>query len=347
MRALWLPIFSMRSYETGKYAILKDGNFQLALARALASDFDYVALGVPLNSSDYAEAAAFVHARTDRIKIRPFEYGENAVETREIFWAANDVDKIHGFDLLITDITGYYGKLPVIYNFNITKLPELDRPYIDKFFEKDLKSIEQSLFTTVINPRQREYILEVRPDLIDRVFFDLKCAHSLLLPKSKPTPPACDPMLIFWPFRLSDKAYKWTEFLEAFERQGLADKGWFVVITDPNESSGDALPDYVQRIKPTKAEYYGHLDSVPMIVMLDDIDTVLHPGTVEFLYYGCPMVTFTSNLIDNPVAIDNLDQLETALETAWYNMLDHTPFVYEPAETDQYYNQEFVRVCKN
>lgn len=347
MKVLWLPIFSMRSYETGQYSILKDGNFQLTLARAFASDFTSITIGIPNDASDAEELLKKYEYEIagGKIAFVPFTYGENAVETRRAFWNANHT--VLGvaateFDLLITDITGYTGDLPMICNFNITKLPELERPYIDAFFETDLDSIERSLFTTVLNPRQREYILEVRPELISKVIVNTKCASEYFLPKHV-VRMSENNRIIFWPFRISDKAYKWAEFCEAFEDLGMADD-FEVIVTDPNDSLVN-LPKWASKVKPTKDEYYLILAGKPIIVMLDDIDTVLHPGTIEFFHYGCPVIAFSADLIQNVNAIDNLSQIAPA---AYYPVYNGTPdidrFVYKRDELDQFYNETFANV---
>jgi hypothetical protein len=346
MNVLWIPIFSMRSYETGEYAAMKDGNFQLTMSRVLASNFDQVFVAVPDDTSDLDQV-------TERFKEHPhvffvqMKYGANAVATRDFFWVAN-VDLMKGLeanvDVVISDVTGYTGSKPVVYNFNITKLPELNRPYIDRFFETDLKSIEQSLFTTVLNPRQREYILEIRPDLLDKVIVNTKCAHADLLPDHKVW--AADPKMIFWPFRISDKAYMFAEFIEAFEELELYKDGWTVVTTDPNDTMVVTRP-YITQIKPTKEQYYRILASQPIVVMLDDIDAVLHPGTIEFFHYGCPVITFSSHLIPNLNTIPDLRWLRKELEDLEYNRVDISPFVYAAGEIDSLYNKDFVNVTSN
>lgn len=339
MNILWIPIFSMRSYDTGEYSILKDGNFQLTMARVLASDFDLVTVAVPEQSSDFEEV--LLRFKDANVYFTKMKYGLNAVQTREIFWVQNQIPS--AYDLVISDITGYTGDSQVIYNFNITKLPELDRPYIDRFFEQDLKSIEQSVFTTVLNPRQREYILEVRPDLESKIVVHTKCVHSAMMPSSAPMDfmMDADPKVVFWPFRISDKAYGFSEFLQAFTNQGLQDLGYGIVITDPNDSATE-LPPFVSKIKPSKTEYYEILSSQPTVVMLDDIDTVLHPGTIEFFFYGCPVITFESKLIQNPNAIGDLGNLQDALSKLSYNSINLLPFVYNLSDVDPLYNQDFI-----
>lgn len=346
MKVLFVPMFSMRSYATGQYATLKDGNFQLSMSRILACDFESVVVCVPRDASDLDELNLKYKdlLEAGKISFRSIEYGENAVDTRKTFWGVNWVPfwcAEKNFDLLISDITGYKGLLPVVYNFNITKLPELDRPYIDQFWEQDLEAIQTSLFTTVLNPRQREYIVQQRPDLDSKVIVHSKCAHEDLMPKS--VIQLASTKTIFWPFRISDKAYKWTEFLEAFKEQRLEAEGFTVVITDPNESSAE-LPAFVTKISPSKEEYYKILSSRPIVVMLDDIDTVLHPGTVEFFYYGCPVIAFYSDLIQNPNMIAKLFQLRSALNSLVYTNSKERmkSFVYKTGEIDSLYNQDFI-----
>lgn len=358
MHVLFIPIFSMRSYDTGKYSILKDGNFQLTLSRILASDFDEVTVTVPVDSSDFVEFVQRVGAIAgDRaIHVKPMQYGENAVDTRHTFWKLNEAffysERVLDFDLLITDITGYTGTMsfdiPFINNFNITKLPELDRPYIDQFFETDLKNMEAALFTTVINPRQREYILQVAPHLKDKVIAYTKVAHYDLMPtgdhKTRVFDTAFSQRTIFWPFRISDKAYKWDQFLEMFIENKL-DKRYKIVITDPNDSyKGDHK--FVKKVKLSKQEYYEYLLKKPIIVMLDEIDTVLHPGTIEFFFYGCNVITLLNELVDNEHQVETISQIPQKLNELGYNSPTNTrDFVYWPKEVSEHYNKNNIAKC--
>ncbi len=315
-------------------------------------------MAIPTDAADVDELFIKFHTEivSGKITFAKMVYGANAVDTRNTFWGLNWcslwwVSK--DADVLVSDITGYPGTLPVVYNFNITKLPELDRPYIDQFWDADLKSIENSVFTTVLNPRQREYILEVRPDLVDKIIVNTKCAHENLLPLADEADLPFvnnNAKLIFWPFRISDAAYKWAAFLEAFKAQGLNEE-YTIAVTDPNESLKDPLPLFVIRTKPTKEQYYKILSLRPIVVMLDDIDTVLHPGTIEFFHYQCPVITFNAALLGNKNSISSLDQLSAALEKIdkqlhnlaklGYNS-NLTNFVYKKDEVDAFYNERFI-----
>lgn len=354
MKTLWLPIFSMRSYDTGQYAITKDGNFQLTMARILASDFDELVIALPDDCSDFDEFKAQTKDATEgkNITFVRLRYGSNAVDTRNMFWKLNEdffySEAILDFDLLITDITGYTGTMsydiPFINNFNVTKLPELDRPYIDQFFDSDIKNMEAALFTTVINPRQREYILQVAPHLKDKVIAYTKVAHTSFMPSDHKTRPFTPSRTIFWPFRISDKAYKFDAFLEMFEREKLYQK-FKLVITDPNDSyKGDSK--HVTKVKLSKAEYYEMLQKNPIVVMLDDIDTVLHPGTIEFFVYNCNVITLPNELVNNVLQVESIDHIPQVLFDLGYNNNTNVQdFYYGYKEVSTIYCKDFVSKC--
>jgi hypothetical protein len=316
MQALFIPMVSMRSYDTGKYSLLKDGNLQLMMARITHSTIangSYLAL--PDHAEDLNEFCERFHLGALGIQVLQLKYGANAAETREWFWELNAVtiqlmDAL--VDVVIVDqIHSYPGRRPVIYNFNITKLPELDRPYVDKFFEQELQSMQKSVFSTVLNPAQRSYILAQRPELVNNVFTYTKCASALLLPRVERVIPL-EENYIFWPFRLSDSAYKFNEVLAMFDADAELQAKYKIVVTDPNESLTVERP-YLVKIKLSKEEYYALLSTKPTVIMLDDIDLVLHPGTIEFFHYGCPVITLASQLIDNPNAIKSLTELPATL----------------------------------
>lgn len=366
----------MRSYDTGTYSILKDGNFQLTMARIIASDFDELIVTLPLRCEDYQQ---FINQnwswiKEKNIRFRFLKYGENAVETRKNFWNDNQdyfySELFREFDLLITDITGYdlyrFG-VPYINNFNITKLPELNRPYIDQFFDLDIKSMELALFTTVINPRQRDYVLEVAPHLKDKVYAYYKVAHNKLMPdfydeiinkvyneldffRSEALYQSTE---IFWPFRISDAAYKFQEAMDVLVKNNLHTK-YKVTITDPNDSfTGEMAKKYpfVNKVKLNKQEYYRKLNEHPIVIMLDDIDTVLHPGTIEFFHYFCQVITFKSNLLPSRFMIESMEDIPQMLEEVVYNPYPGGKhychyFVYYGDEVSKHYNKNNINAHK-
>lgn len=349
-RVLWIPIFSMRSYETGEYSILKDGNFQLTLSRMIASDFDEIIMTRPTLVSDFEEFRELISRLPklrDRLSFTPAEYGINAVETRQKFYEVNASvlsTLLNIVDYVVTDITGFYklnSDKPYVNNFNITKLPHLQRDYIDQFFDEDVKSIEQSMLTTVINESQRNYIRLVKPDLAKKVLTYTMVANENLLPYPNddeifyPIENMSYDRTIFWPFRISDKAYKFQEFLKIFIENGLF-RDFDLIISDPNDSYTENH-SFIKKIKPTKQEYYKILAACPIIIMLDEMDDVLHPGTIEFFYYNCPIITFRNNIIDHANQILTMDEIPHVLRSLYFESKDICDFIYSPFEISDVY----------
>jgi hypothetical protein len=310
----------MRSYATGKYAILKDGNFQLAISRAcsLAKLGASVTIAIPEDNSDYEDLLKIVNKLSIKINFEFLKYSLTAAETRKVFYKLNDVDKIAkdlNANFIITDVTGYTGNYPFSCNFNITKLENLPRPYIDEFWESDLSAMRRAKFTTVLNPIQSKEILEKDPtiEIVDSQLtlngdWIKACFDDHL--SSEDQELFSDPTTIFWPFRISDKAYKFKEVLDIVSAQLPTYK---FVITDPNESFNE---DHKNVIKKTlsKSQYYRALMLAPIVIMLDDADLVFHPGTAEFLLFKCRLITMKNSLLKNQNQLQNINDLVPLLK---------------------------------
>jgi hypothetical protein len=146
---------------------------------------------------------------------------------------------------------------------------------------------------------------------------------------------------IFWPFRISDKSYQFDAFLEMFEREKLYET-YDLVITDPNDTYRGSH-SYITKVKPSKAEYYDWLRAAPIVIMLDDVDTVLHPGTIEFFYYGCQVITLKNNLIPHHGMVNSINQIPAKLAEDWYNtFVPVHDFVYGYNEVCAVYSKDSV-----
>lgn len=279
---LVVPIYSMRSHVDNKYYVMKDGNLQLHLARWKQGDF----LIVPTNTADLRELYKYVPAKN----IYKITYFENAYETRKRFWAYNGglIDALAGVigaQQIITDITGYKGALPLVNNFNISWSPIMDRPYIDEFAEMDADSIRKARRTFVLNKEQITDMQSRFPDLVSSKFkLCTEVVNPTLLDKMAEGDPITleplpnRPKVLFFPFRLSDKAYDWEGVQEMYYDNTI-------YITDPNETYDGSNPNVVV-IKPTKNEYYRILKGRPAMRYNENPQKVLHPGLGELLYFN-------------------------------------------------------------
>lgn len=268
-----IPIYSMRSYETGKYSILKDGNFKLHINRM---DWNKDYLVVPHNISDLDEFLDLDIIPSSQLIFG--EYGENAYDTRKNFWHSNDINfEALGFDV-VTDITGFPYDNNFINNFNITKDPNNPRWYIDEFIDKDIDSIQRAENTFVLNQGQKDYLLSLDPTL--KIQVSQKVIRKEYFEKVKMDPPALDFKVdIFFPFRISDPAYKFTEVVENNPEKTI-------LITDPNDSYTENYSNVIKK-RFTKREYYGIIYTRPKIIYNENPEKIFHPGLADFIYFGC------------------------------------------------------------
>ncbi|QQV88903.1 hypothetical protein [Providencia phage PSTRCR_121] len=279
-----IPIYSMRSYKTGKYSLLKDGNLQLHLNRHQDGDI----IGVPLKEN--CEDLDLLKQYFPHITFQELFYSKNAYKTRSEFWSQNSwgVDQLmdfYGCDALVTDVTGYKGPRPFFNNFNITMDPEVERPYIDEFIYTDVDSVNRSVYTTVLNECQKEVLVRygVEPDLI---YVNQRVV--------KPGVPEAyldghEPITVdgvFFPFRISDKCYDFEGVYNSCYEQGVT-----MIVTDPNDTLVPEVYTLCRPIKPSKQEYYAILSSKPVIDYRENAEKVFHPGLAEFIYFGCKIIS--------------------------------------------------------
>lgn len=276
MKKLIVPIYSMRSHKTGKYSVLKDGNFQLHLNRAGPEDI----ICVPGNSSDLTELYEIFGSN----KFVEINYLESAYETRKNFWNVNlnIVEILYYYykcSAIVTDITGYPGNKPVFFNFNITMDPLNPRYYIDEFIKLDVESVNKSIYTTVLNQSQKDYLIQcgatgtivVSQKVINPEIYKLMESKEIDIGNS-----------VFFPFRISDPCYRFDLVYKLCESLNIN-----LVVTDPNESLDKKD---VQLMSPTKQEYYGILKSRPTIIYNENPEKVFHPGLAEFIFYDCNII---------------------------------------------------------
>lgn len=283
MSFLVVPIYSMRSYETGQYSILKDGNFKLHINRM---DWDNDYLVVPNNCSDLEEFKSLNIINEDRII--EAQYGKNAYETRGTFWQNNNFDEYNA--TIVTDLPRYKGKNKFINNFNITKDPNNPRWFIDEFIEDDIEAVNNAEKTYVLNQDQKDYLeqcgakgkIEVNTKVVSKKYFDKVGIEKRLLPHFD----------IFFPFRLSDPAYKWNE---------VKNLNKTILITDPNDSWDGTGKANIFKNKFTKRQYYGIINSKPKVLYNEDPSKIFHPGLADFIYFGCD--------IESPYKIPTLEEV--------------------------------------
>lgn len=292
---LIIPICSMRSHVDDRYALTKDGNIQLHLARAHPGSI----ILVPANNSDIDTLKA-LHPDITFIELN--NYPVNALAVRETFWKQHkqtviDLIREYNIDTVVTDITnsGLQSVVPtLVYNFNITGGdPTNPREYIDKFLLDDVYSVNNSSYTSVLNESQRDILIKHGADG-NKIMVDRRVIRPDMYAMYRDRPDNSYFRGIFHPFRISDTCYRFDKVLEDVARIDGT-----VTITDPNDSYygsqyeklADRLGVDVHVVKYTKDEYYQVLGSQPTIFYYEDPNKVFHPGLAELIYFKCNIVS--------------------------------------------------------
>ena len=238
--------YSMRNHTDGIYNPLLDGNLNLTLHRIYHSLMKkpdmVVSITIPnsINEVELKFLKEFTKKEfDDRVKFIPIEYGINAYENRKKFDEITKLDSkfLLGSDLIISDFEGISSNIaPIVYNFNISKVPDLDRWYVDEFFESQANRVSSATSAYVLNENQKEYFVEscetqvqamdvsgtviVDSEIINKTLFmkqvkffisllddDMKIKVESFMSKEVMN---CD-QLFFMPFRLTDECYNFND----------------------------------------------------------------------------------------------------------------------------------------
>ena len=295
MKVLIIPQFSMRSHKTGTYSLLADGNLNIVLHHIFNSS----------KTNEYTITIPDKHAHADlevledkilpmfkcKITILPIKYGLNADDNRTVV-----PDSINVNFLEYAQVISYFENLrpgiPWVLKMHMSKIQELDRPYADKHYESFIDALYDPnlIQADVLNYAQyeqverthylRAYKVNVNEQCLNKKFYkkmfkeftNYKMADSLdtVIPYDA----------IFFPFRISDKAYDF----EAVKKLGRP-----IVVTDPNESLDDydceviKLQGNMKEILYSMIALMQHRKDIK-IVLYEDCELAVHQLIVELAY---------------------------------------------------------------
>ena len=245
MKVLIIPQYSMRSYETGVYSLLADGNLNMVLHQIYTD--------TKTNEYDICIPENHVKEDLDILvnKIIPMfackvnfiytKYGTNADDNRRVVPNNIEID-YEQYAYVISYFENLRPDIPWILKMSMSKIEELTRPYADKHYPALIEALKDNYLirADVLNYSQYNYIARTHHYLTTLVNVNERCLNKELYSKlanlfvdmdivnelDKVTPIGA----IFFPFRISDKAYD-------FEK--AKSLGRPMVVTDPNESLTD------------------------------------------------------------------------------------------------------------
>lgn len=288
---------SMRSYKTGEYNFHLDGNINLTLHRLFLTGVTNFTWVLPDKFSKIG--LQYLKQVLDTFNINCnfvfIPYGKNAYENRKV--VPISFNNLNQFDLKFYNkyIVSDFCAIPAdLYTFNISKVPGLDRAYIDEFIELQQKAANRAP-VIVLNDNQKQlldgniitqnYILD--EDLLVHIFNNsLSSAYTKLLINIFNNH---DKGFVFFPFRISDKAYKFEKVLEYCKTTNKR-----LLVTDVNDSLNEESKYIINLSKlfdtfDKKKLYFTILYLARFfdikVICYEDIFEVMHQAPIELAYF--------------------------------------------------------------
>lgn len=291
---LQISMYSMCSRKDKKYNILIDGNANYSLHRwsTLRKD-QTLTMTIPKNVRKY-ELEEFKKLCKKFLKCKvnflPITYGKSAYHNRHIVpisvqYELGGVEKLREkYDVIVSIFCQI--KNCDVYFFDISKVLDYERPYIDEFITY------QQECDVVFGPNYNQI------SLLPQVVYDWPLLNIKILDKFEEyyekNIPEIEEIrklsekydgLVFFPFRVTDKAYQF-ETIHKF----CQETNKLMVITDPNDNISDEL-SHIYKVKyKNRKEFFINFITSDLdfkIYCTEDIFKTIHITIFEILYF-CP-----------------------------------------------------------
>lgn len=293
---LFVPTYSMRSYETGKYDLSADGNFARVLSLIKNSDCRYVTVAVPQldmlkdGAVDYLRDLVIDH---DMSFATINGYGANANATRFSHDLLKEVVSIaYTYDLIVVEQEQL--ALDLIHSRKVdnsklvfwcvaSHVKGHEIWFVDGHKHLD-KLIASEIPTVCANEKQVEWL---RGKSFVGFFYDVSGTF-------KP--------VVFFPFRLSDPEYhfydKLIPFLDILQR--TRGDAYDLVVTDPNSSIDNSKVGHQRpHIAPSDHWLYmAMLRGKPIVPYFAEVDVIRHISIEEIVQAGCCVICYKNKTYD-------------------------------------------------
>lgn len=307
---LMIPVYSSRSYESGVYDMMSDGNTLKYLMKILKSEAKEIDIFYPRNSMKINDIIKVTNKHVKcEVNWLPRNYGKNAHETRNMGQYFFDciIGQNKQYDIIISEVNTL-AELAIKSNHKRCNKNNFiywvgthntdGTLWCDGDYSLN-KSIAQEITTACL--------LKGQPDLYGGKSFYDEYIYD---------PQYFDKKIIFFPFRLSDKSYHAEEFKEIIKE--IKEEGYdnFVVLfTDVNDShlfDKELANEFIQ-VPKNKFVYQAILKGKPIIPFLDSVEKNSHSNIFEFTYYGCDVIMLKNNVFKNVTQIENISELKNAI----------------------------------
>lgn len=294
---LFIPVYSMRSYKTGKYNLTKDGNFMRVLSKAMSCGCAHAQILLPTADKidDVVEMTSMLRELgiTKNCKVRtPMigNYGCSALETRESTTLLDESLRylIQQADVIVSEPQVTTKQIFDEYNLSdceliywtVASVSEQGTPWFVKKFKRADRELACLMPTACVSQGQ---VTALGGKSFLTSFYN---------------PSLTDEEIIFFPFRLSDPSYRADFMAYIVRRLSRETQNCFkVFVTDPNDASrtNDIAADLLRcpNVKKIPSDHdilTAILKGKPTIPCFEQLDTVRHISTEEMVYYGCNFI---------------------------------------------------------
>lgn len=315
-KVLMIPVYSTRSYDTGKYDLAADGNVTKFVMKIIASENCDIDILYPDNSINLEFAKGVLERAGKTANWIPFWYGINAHQTRNMGTSFfNEIKRRYEsgikYDIILTEVDTlahicFENYFDFCNDGNLMYWAGSWNCDGTRWDEQGHEKINTDIASKFLTP----CLLQGQPDLYNGYAFYDNCKYM---------PEYFDKHVIFFPFRLSDKSYHVDEFVDVINRLSKTYDNFVVLYTDPNDSHvfDEYDGDIFIKVPRNKFVYLAILKGRPIIPFLDKPHENYHTNIYEFLYYSCRIITFENVLCKgnkNVSFINGFDDLYSALE---------------------------------
>ena len=306
---LFVPTYSMRSYETGLYDLSKDGNMARVMSFVNSCEANTMMVTVPMKgqlvNDDYTGNVA--PEKIDRVYFMGASgYGKNARETRDSVKLYTLVKGIFNlFDIVVIEQQAVMQRLlddgsidnsKLVYWCVASHVEGHDIWFVDEFKDVD-KYIASMVPTVCANEKQVEYL---QGNSFVGFFYDATWAFK---------------STVFFPFRLSDPEYHFYDKLIPFldSIQGEPGVAYDLLLTDPNDSIDRSQLGHQQPlVVPSDHRLYtAILKGKPIIPYFAEIDVIRHISIEEMVQAGCCVICYKNKTYD---MVENVHMAEDEQE---------------------------------
>lgn len=304
----YFPIVSMRSHKTGKFDLSKDGNINRALSFFNKTNVKFLTIKLAIAESDldvdgysvflkwiralersrgaeiqilFEEFSLFENAYDQRFSIGPWDVRLlNEGEDNVIIYERESIGSyLRANHKLIMDRQTIFWSPVSATKDNIgCSIPS----FLADFEGIDRKLAKSADLVIVSTKKQKDYFDELNKNIVVfNDFIDFSIVGDPLVIKDlqrKINEESLTKTIIYFPFRLSDKGYKFQEVLDVCEGKNVK-----IVVTDPN----DTLKDFdtskvnIEKVSSNRDVYYTYLQSNVVVPYLEDLSKIWHASANE------------------------------------------------------------------